>query len=347
MKIESLPFGHFYNQEVNKFVLSNDNGMSVTILELGGIINHLYVPNIKGEQADVVLGFHTVQGYVEHDSHYFGALIGRVANRIEGAKYWLNGETVRLNGNAYDGRHCVHGGRFGYHRRVWQHVESQQSDEQVSITLRLIDESGEEGFVHKVVVHATYTLTKQNALELTFRAHATGPTPISTTAHSYFNLFGHQSGSIEDHQLTVFATRYLEQKEDRIPSGRRLNIDQSMLDFRNRTLLAEGIAAGNEVNHSYVFDEQVEQDKMHKMACLTGAGRSLTVYSNERTLHVYNGHNLSGLQGKNGAVYARYAGICLEPKGYVNAVNEPAFPCTIIDADTEYEHKILYEFGLI
>ncbi|MFM2623667.1 aldose epimerase family protein [Vibrio owensii] len=346
MKIERFPFGTFYNQGVSRVVLSNENGMSVSILELGGIISSLLVPDEQGELADVVLGFENIKDYVRHDNHYFGALIGRVANRIEGAQFELDGETVQVHGNAYDGRHCVHGGRFGYHRRVWQQIESQQTRDQVSVTLRLIDGDGEEGFRHTVVVHATYTLTRDNKLILTFNADADGPTPFSMTAHSYFNLFGHQHGSVKEHELTLFADQYLGQKDDRIPNGCLVKVDEPMFDFRGATILDQGLAHGDEVNHSYVFDlPGAARDKLHKMARLQGGGRQLTVYSNERTLHFYNGHNLNGVEGKAGCVYNRYAGLCLEPKGYVNGINQANFPCTVIDSNSSYEHRIIYDFS--
>lgn len=346
MKIERFPFGTFYNQCVNRIVLSNDNGMSVSILNLGGIISSLLVPDEQGELADVVLGFDSIKDYIKHDNHYFGALIGRVANRIEGAQFELDGESVQVHGNAYEGRHCVHGGRFGYHRRVWQQVESQQTRDQVSVTLRLIDSDREEGFRHTVVVHATYTLTQDNKLTLTFNADADGPTPVNMTAHSYFNLFGHQHGSLKDHTLTLFAEQYLGQKADRIPDGNLVSVDAPGFDFRCATKLAQGLINGDEVNHSYVFGlPGAARGKLHKMARLRAGGRQLTVYSNERTLHFYNGHNLDGVSGKAGATYKRYAGLCLEPKGYVNGINQANFPCTVIDSNSSYEHRIVYDFS--
>ncbi|MDV7105521.1 aldose epimerase family protein [Vibrio sp. TH_r3] len=346
MKIERFPFGTFYNQSVRRIVLSNENGMSVSILELGGIISNLLVPDKQGDLADVVLGFDNIKDYVRHDTHYFGALIGRVANRIEGAQFELDGEMVQVHGNAYGGRHCVHGGRFGYHRRVWQQVKSEQTHDHVSVTLRLIDNDGEEGFKHTVLVHATYTLTRDNKLSLIFNADADGPTPVNMTAHSYFNLFGHQHGSIKAHTLTLHAKQYLGQKADRIPDGSLVSVDDSMFDFSQTRVLAKGVAYGDEVNHSYVFDQTgASRDKLHKMAVLQGGGRQLTIYSNERTLHLYNGHNLDGVSGKQGSIYNRYAGLCLEPKGYVNGINEINFPYTIIDSSNSYEHRIIYDFS--
>ncbi|WED24750.1 galactose mutarotase [Vibrio sp. JC009] len=345
MQIERFTFGTFYNQSVSRIVLSNENGMSVSVLELGGIINQLHVPDDKGELADVVLGFDSLSPYTR-DNHYFGAMIGRVANRIEGAEFNLDGETIRVNGNAYAGKHCVHGGRFGYHRRVWQEVESSQSDSEVSVTLKLLDADGEEGFKHNVEVLATYTLTNSNKLTLSYSATADGPTPISMTAHSYFNLFGHENGSVKDHSLTIFADKLLEQKEDRIPSGNLISVKGTEFCFGRQTLLREGVEKGLEINHSYAFGHpETCTGDLKKMARLEAGGRVLTVFSNEKTLHFYNGHNLDGIDGKGEAYYPRYAGLCLEPKGYVNGINEPNFPCTVIDPSTSYDHTIVYDFS--
>lgn len=343
MNIERFPFGSFYNQSVNRVVLSNERGMSVSILELGGIVTHLLVPNNKGELADVVLGFDNINSYTK-DVHYFGALIGRVANRIEGAQFNCEGESVKVNGNAYQGKHCVHGGRFGYHRRVWQEAESSIGHDRASVTFRLLDADGEEGFHHNVVVFATYTLTSNNILTLSFAASADGVTPISLTAHSYFNLHGHKTGSIGNHRLTIFSDQMLEQKEDRIPSGRIISSIATEMDFSTSTELNQSVESELEVNHSYAFGER-EGESLRKMATLEGGDRVLTLYFNEKTLHFYNGHNLDGIKGKEGAYYPRYAALCLEPKGYVNAINEARFPSTIIDPSTDYQHTIVYDFS--
>ncbi|MDG3087868.1 galactose mutarotase [Vibrio hannami] len=341
MLIEKYSYGIFYNQDVNRFVLTNDNGMSVSVLELGGIVSHLFVPDNNGKIEDIVLGFDSIGDYAK-DNHYFGAMIGRVANRIENASFKQDDLTIKVNGNAYDGRHCVHGGRFGYHKRVWKAVNTSKTDSEVSLTLKLLDADGEEGFQNNVEVLATYTLTNSNRLELSYKAVADGPTPISMTAHSYFNLFGHDTGSIKDHKLTIYADKYLEQKEDRIPSGNILDTADSGICFLRPTTLEEGVKSGAEINHSYVIPDN---DGLKLMAKVEGGGRCLSVYSNESTLHFYNGHNLDGVKGKADTLYERYAGLCLEPKGFVNGVNTPNFPCTVIDKSKTYEHTIVYDFG--
>ncbi|MCQ1059816.1 galactose mutarotase [Photobacterium sp. ZSDE20] len=336
MHIERLAFGTFYNQSVNQITLSNDNGMSVSILELGGIITQLNVPNADGEIADVVLGFDSLPPYIKY-SHYFGALIGRVANRIEGAQFELQGETIKVDGNAYQGKHCVHGGRFGYHRRVWKETETEQKNSETSITFKLLDADGEEGFQHNIVVLATYTLSNSNTLALKFNAYADGVTPVNITAHSYFNLYGHQAGSIKNHKLTIFANKLLEQKEDRIPNGNIIALDRSDFCFQKPKRLNGDVERGLEINHSYVFNHsEHETGQLKKMARLEGDGRVLTIFSNEKTLHFYNGHNLDGVDGKEDVHYPRYAGLCLEPKGFVNGINEANFPCTVIDPSKNY-----------
>lgn len=345
MQIERLPFGSFYNQKVNQITLSNDNCMSVSILELGGRITHLLVPNSEGKIADVVLGLDNLNAYTK-DPHYFGALIGRVANRIEGAQYEVNSETVMVNGNAYNGKHCVHGGRFGYHHRVWEEVEVIQNDDEIAVTLRMFDADGEEGFKNNVEIFATYTLTNTNILTLQYKATSDGPTPISTTAHSYFNLFGHDYGCIDEHELEIYSNQVLEQREDRLPSGTMLPVEKTEFDFQAITSLKAMVNNRIEINHSYVFNYPKNTKRpLLKMAKLKGDGRVLRVSSNESTLHFYNGHNLDGVEGKSGSVYEKYAGLCLEPKGFVNAINEPTFPCTIIDKLDCYQHTIVYDFS--
>ncbi|WP_114010996.1 aldose epimerase family protein [Cohaesibacter intestini] len=346
MKIACDGFGHFYNQPVRKIRLENDHGMSVEILELGGIITSLLVPDNKGDIADIVLGFDDLPSYVR-DRHYFGALIGRVANRVEGAQFRLNGETVRVDANAHEARHCVHGGRFGYHRRVWRLLSSQEMADSVAITLGLLDGDGEEGFPHSVDVTARYHLDNDNCLSLTFEAAADGLTPINLTAHSYFNLLGHDTGSIADHRLDIFADHGLEQGADRVPTGRLLPLSDMGLALDGRYSLREMVDQGLAFNHSYIPDRSLTSQPIatRRMARLEAGGRALEIWSNELTLHFYNGHNLDGVRGKDGAIYPPFSGLCLEPKGYVNAINQPAFPARLIDQNTRYQHRIEYQFS--
>lgn len=355
MEYQSHLFGYFYNQAVKQYQLCNDNGMRVSILELGGIITELEVPDRQGKLADVVLGLDSLSCYTR-DSHYFGAMIGRVANRIEGARFELNGQQVKVDANAHEGRHCVHGGRFGYHRRIWRMTDIRRGPGIIELTLHLRDGDGEEGFNHDVDVYATYRLDNRNRLTLEYRASANGPTPISLTAHSYFNLFGHQHGSIADHELTLYAQRMLAQKEDRVPSGEIVDIRGSEFDYGRARSLADCVGQGLAINHSFVPESAMATlttasasdpltQGLTKMAQLKGGGRRLRLYSNADTLHFYNGHNLDGVKGKCGTRYEQFAGLCLEPKGYVNAINQPQFPCTIIKPGQEYHHRIVYDFS--
>ncbi|OKL42896.1 aldose epimerase family protein [Pseudovibrio exalbescens] len=347
MKISAKAFGIYYNQQVNQLKMENNRGMSVSILELGGIITELYVPDEKDQLADVVLGFENLKAYTS-DKHYFGALIGRVANRIEGASFELDGETVKVDANAYKGRHCVHGGRFGYHRRVWKLLRTEAGDDFVAVVLLLNDLDGEEGFRHDVNVEARYELNDKNQLSLSFTANANGPTPISLTAHSYFNLEGHESGTIRNHELIIYGDRYLEQRADRIPNGEILPVTGTEFDFQNYSPLSPVVERGIEINHSYCFPlvKHQPQGCIRKLAEVKAGGRRLVVSSNEETLHFYNGHNLDGVEGKQGSSYTRFSGLCLEPKGFVNGVNDPAFPCTILDKGRTYHHQIIYDFEL-
>ncbi len=348
MKASSRFFGTFYNQQVSEIVLENDNGMLARILELGGCLRGLFVPDDKGELVDVVLGLPTIADYAR-DRHYFGAIVGRVANRISGARFRLDGRTCTVNANAHEGRHCVHGGRFGYHRRVWTTLALYETPDRASLTLGLEDGDGEEGFAHNVSVRAHYSLDNDNALTLVLSAEADGPTPINLSAHGYFNLEGPNSGDISAHELELGSGHMLEQGADRVPTGTILDVSGTGFDFTHPTGLGEVVGNGTEINHSYVFEAEAEadapRDAVRKRAVVTAGGRRLELWSNETTLHFYNGHNLDGVTGKNGARYRRFAGLCLEPMGFVNAINEMAFPCCIIAPGKPYRHEIVYRFG--
>ncbi|MBU1176290.1 MAG: galactose mutarotase [Alphaproteobacteria bacterium] len=346
MNVTRRRFGTWYNQPVDEIVLENDSGMSASILELGGCLRGLVVPDDKGAPADVVLGLPTVADYVR-DRHYFGAIVGRVANRISGAKFELDGQNIAVDANAHEGRHCVHGGRFGYHRRVWTTLALEQNAEAASVVLGLEDGDGEEGFVHRVSVRARYSLSNDNNLSLVLEAEADGPTPINITAHGYFNLIGEGTATIAGHALELASPLLLEQGADRIPNGTIADVTDTPFDFTRERVLDDVVAEGMEINHSYVFDAVAGAplDKIRKRATITGGGRRLDLWSNETTLHVYNGHNLDGVAGKSGHTYRRFAGLCLEPMGYVNGINEKAFPCCVIAPGKPYRHEIVYKFG--
>ncbi|MDB1126334.1 aldose epimerase family protein [Vibrio algarum] len=344
MKIEREKHGLFYNQNVDIFTLSNNTGMKVKISQLGGIITHLWVPDEKGNIADVVAGYDEIKSYAE-PQHFMGALIGRVANRIEGAQYTLAGKTHKLNANVYDGKHNLHGGYLGYNLRVWRLIEIKQEKEFVALHLKLFDQDGEQGFAGNVVVDAVYTLTDKNLLKLEMTATTDMATPVSFTEHSYFNLNGHDSGSIENHVLQLNSTFLLEQKEDRMPTGKVLDVANTCMDFSAPTLLTTSVQEMHDegINHSYVMDNHDKE--LILMATLSAAGRQLKISSNEQTLHFYNGHNLNDVKGKNGAVYSRFSALCLEPKNYVNGINIDAFPSNILHPGEIYNHSILYDFG--
>ncbi|GAL30215.1 aldose 1-epimerase [Vibrio variabilis] len=230
MPVSSQHIGQFYNQPVQEVTLSNQSGMSVSILTLGGIIRCLHVPDSDGELKDVVLGYDSLADYAK-DIHYMGAIIGRVANRIEGAQFNFNGETIQVDGNAYEGKHCVHGGRFGYHHRVWQIARVDETGDEISLWLVLEDADGEEGFKGNVEVSAKYTLTNTNQLRLDISASSDIASPMSMTAHSYFNLNGHESGSINNHLLHIPSDHALQQKLDRIPNGEIVSVRHTAFDY--------------------------------------------------------------------------------------------------------------------
>ncbi|MFA0439677.1 hypothetical protein BCU70_18470 [Vibrio sp. 10N.286.49.C2] len=358
MTIEINHFGFFYNQEVNEVTLTSATGMSVSLLTLGGIIKNLLVPIRNGQRVDVVLGYDTVQQYA-NDSHYMGAIIGRVANRIENAKFRFNEQDISVNGNAYDGRHCVHGGRFGYHHRVWTLEETAETADFVSATFTLKDGDGEEGFQGNLLLTATYTLTSSpstsehqgaekretnNTLTLTIDATADAASPISLTAHSYFNLNGHESTDVRNHLLTLPSQSVLQQKHDRIPNGNIMSIADSIFDFSTGEKLSKSIDRNIDINDSYTL---ATSNTIRNIAKLRTQELALNVLSNEQTVHFYNGHNLHKVQGKTGVIYGKFSGVCIEPKGYVNSVNLAQFPTSIVSPSVPYNHTIVYDFSTL
>ncbi len=345
MNITKKHHGNFRNKDVSIYTLSNDNNMTVTISELGGIIVSLIVPDDKGETKDVVLGYDDFNQYATQPNPFFGAIVGRVANRIRGASYTINGKTYKLDAN--ENGNTLHGGTNSYSMRVWDTKSTDTTKDSTSLVLSLLDPDGEQGFGGNVNVTATYTLSNDNTLKLEMIATTDQETPISFTAHSYFNLNGHDSSEdTSKHTLQVNAEKRLDKNDDSIPNGDISSILNTNLDFTKPQSLERSYKEIQAIDVSYIIPkEEKDASKVVEVATISGYGRTMSVSTNEKTIHFYNGCGLSNQKGKNGAVYNACAGLCLEPKGYVNSVNIDHFPSDILKPGEEYNHTIIYAFS--
>jgi aldose 1-epimerase len=343
-------FGVGPSGPVEMHTLANASGMEVCFLTLGGIIVNVKVPDRHGVLADVTPGYDTLAEYLD-DACYFGALIGRYANRIAGGRFALDGVEYTLAPN--DGPNLLHGGDAGFHRVLWN-VEPFARDHEVGAVLAYTSRAGEGGFPGTLNVRVTYTLTGRNELCFDYAATTDAATPVNLTQHSYFNLGGHASGDILGHELTMLASRYLPVDDGIIPTGELRPVEGTPFDFRKPRTIGSGMLSGDDqlpidgYDHSFVLDEGIPGiPRLVARLRAPSSGRTLDIETTEPGLQLYSGDQIAnGLRGKDGKRYSRHGAVALETQHFPNSPNVPEFPSTILRPGHEYVSRTVYRFGV-
>lgn len=348
--ITRAPFGVTRDgQPVEVFTLRNANGVEARIINYGGIVLSLKVPDRNGQFGDVVLGFDTLAEY-EQKSPYFGCLIGRYGNRIAGGRFTLNGVTYQLATN--DGPNHLHGGIKGFDKRVWKVERAEVTPQGPQLVLSYLSPDGEEGYPGNLHVTATYTLTKDNGLRLDYRATTDKDTIVNLTQHSYFNLAGH--GDILGHVVYLNADRFTPVDATLIPTGELRPVEGTPFDFRKPTAIGariqqddEQLRYGRGYDHNWVINKKPGELALHARVVEPTTGRVLEVLSTEPGLQFYSGNFLDGtLKGKYGQVYAHRSGFCMEPQHFPDSPNKPNFPSVVLKPGQEYRNTIIYRFSV-
>jgi aldose 1-epimerase len=337
-------------QQVSVYTLTNANGVEARVTNYGGILLSLRVPDRDGELDDVVLGFDSLDNYVAGHP-YFGAIVGRYGNRIAGGRFTLDGETYELAQN--NGPNSLHGGEQGFDKVVWT-AEPFENETGQGLVLTYTSPDGEEGYPGTLQSRVTYTLTDQNELIFDYQATTDRATPVNLTQHTYFNLAGDGSGSILDHEMMLNASRFTPVDSTLIPTGELRSVEGTPFDFREPTPLGsrieeddEQIRIGGGYDHNYVIDRSAG-DSLTLAARVyePTSGRVMEVLTTEPGVQLYTGNFLDGsLTGKNGVVYARRTGFCLETQHYPDSPNQPSFPSTILQPGEEYRSTTVYRFS--
>lgn len=327
-------------REVSEYVLRNRHGMSAGILDYGSIIRTLEVPDKFGKPADIVLGFDELQQY-EGEHPYFGAVIGRVAGRIDGGQFRLGGIGHQLSINAAPNH--LHGGAVGFDHRLWN-AEYTAPEQPLTLTYESAD--GEEGYPGRLNVRVEYELTDSNELIVRYRASSDKQTVANLTQHSYFNLSGDPTQSVLDHSLEVHADRVLELNGLSIPTGRILDVAGSRFDFCQCKRIGD---AGDEgLDNYWVLAEDTKSVSLSLAAQLhhKGSGRLLQVFTSAPGVQIYTGSALpSGLMGKDQVEYGPMAGVCLETQVHPDSPNHDNFPDIAIGHDSPFKSTTVFQFA--
>jgi aldose 1-epimerase len=340
----SLPDG----TAVESFTFTNPSGASVTAINYGGILTSIRVPDRSGSLDDVVLGYDALDGYLKDNSKY-GAIVGRYANRIGGARFPLDGRTYELAAN--NGPNSLHGGRKGFDKAVWK-AEPFEREGAAGVTFTHTSPDGDEGFPGALSVSVTYTFNAKNELAIDYEATTDKATVVNLTNHSYFNLGGDGSGDVLGHRLTVNADRYTPVDENLIPTGELAGVAGTPLDFRTATAIGEriadpGLKPATGYDHNYVVNRADASAVLAARVDDPKSGRSLEVFTTEPGVQLYTANHLDGSKAaRAGHVYGRYGAFCLETQHYPDSPNKPAFPTTTLRPGETFRSRTVYAFGV-
>ena len=345
MNITASTFGRFWNAEVSCYTLENPGGVSLTILDYGAIIQSLHAPGRDGP-ADIILGFDTLYGYLRGHP-FFGAIAGRVANRIPDGRFSLDGTDYQLGVNAPFANH-LHGGFRGFDKYVWESEPFQDGDS-VGVRLHRLSPDGEEGYPGALDTVITYSLNSANLLTFEVVAETDRPTIVNIVQHAYFNMAGHDSGDVRAQELSIAADAITPTDDRLCPTGEIIGISETPFDFREPTVLGAAFAAnGGVFDVNYVVNPARSGMKPCARLHDPASGRTMTMETNQPGLQFYNGHKIfeQDQVGKGGHRYPRWAGICLETQAFPNAINHDHFPSMVIRPGQPYHHKTTYAFSV-
>lgn len=351
MKTFSLPnskdFEHTINGKNTHFlVLQNNRGMHLGLTDYGARVVNILVPDKDGNLVDVALGFGSIFDYLNTTEPYYGATIGRYANRIANGTFTLNDTTYKLFQN--NKTNSLHGGPNGFHNQVWDRRVNFEND----IDFVLFSADGEEGFPGNIHVTVNYELTNDNEIIITYHASSDQDTILNLTNHTFFNLNGEGNGNILNHNLQIFSDHYIPINELQIPLGQEASVYDSPFDFRNNKTIGKDIyndhpqmQNGNGFDHTFVNKKGL--NNILARAHSPQSGIVMEVWTSEPGLQLYTGNFIKGTEiGKSNVVYERHSAFCLETQHYPNSPNQPNFPSTVLKKGEEYVSKTIYKFSL-
>ena len=336
------------DQQWSEYTLTNDKGMKVSFLNYGGIITSIVVPDKNGTFENVVISYRNYEDYLTNPN-YFGALIGRVAGRIEDSAFELNGQTYKLPAN--EGEHHLHGGPSGFHQVIWD-VTPFEDDNQVGATLTHTSPDGEGGYPGTISMKVTYTLDNDNQLSITYQATTDQTTALTTTNHSYFNLSGNLQRDIKNHEVTIDSSQFVELDEELIPTGQKIDVEGTPFDFRQGRAIEDGveskhpqnIVAGGGYDHYFILDKTKAEDIIVRDQT---SGRKLTVKTDQPGFVMYTSNSLdNSLELKEG-MSKQHLAVCLETQDSPASLHNEGFTSCVLEKGETYERKTTFAFGLI
>lgn len=341
-------WGEVQGEQVYLYTVQNDSGAEMKVTNYGGRITALKVPDEDGNLVDVVLGLDSLEGYLNNPNN-FGAAIGRYGNRIADGQFTLDGKTYHIAQN--NGDNHLHGGFMGFDQRVWT-IKAVEENDEVTLVLNYLSKDGEEGFPGNLDIEIRYTLTKDNALKIDYKAVTDKATVCNLTNHSYFNLNG-SNDTVLDHELMINADTYTPIDDEWIPTGSIAELEGTPMDFSEPTAIGERInndfvqlKNGAGYDHNYVLNTNGNLDQVAASVYSPDTGIFMEVYTTEPGIQLYTGNFLDGsITGKNGKVYKKHYAVCLESQHFPDSPNVDYFPSTTLRPGEVYETTTIYDFS--
>jgi aldose 1-epimerase len=329
--------------EVDLYLLTNKNGMKLSVMTYGGTITKIEVPDKNGDFDDVVLGFDNLEGYIK-DSPYFGCITGRYANRIANGRFTLDGAEYHLAKN--NGPNHLHGGIKGFDKQLWD-VEN-VNEKNNSILLSHFSPDGHENYPANLHCNVKYTLTDENELRIEYEAEADRKTIVNLTNHSYFNLAGFDSGDILNHQITINADSFTPVDKNLIPTGHILSVGDTALNFKKLRGIGSRIGElDNGYDHNFVLNKDCKEFGLAAKVYEPDSGRVMELFATQPGMQFYTGNFLDGSVKGKGAIYSKHAGFCLEPQHFPDSPNHLNFPSVVLTHGQKYIQSAIYKFSVI
>jgi aldose 1-epimerase len=345
MEILRQAFGLLPNgQSVDLYILTNTNNMSAQIINYGATLVSLSVPDRSGNVADITLGCDSIEDYMAA-SPYFGATVGRYANRIAKGKFTLEGVDYTLATN--NGENHLHGGIKGFDKVLWQ-AEPFKEEGMVGVKFVYFSKDGEEGYPGNLACTVTYMMTKNNELNIIYEAETDKTTHVNLTHHSYFNLAGQGEGNVLSHELMLVADKYTPVDAGLIPTGEIQDVADSPMDFRTPHAIGERIGqVEGGYDHNFVLRSGGGALAFAARVYEPESGRTMDIHTTEPGIQFYSGNFLDGtITGKEGKVYDQHSGFCLEPQHFPDSPNQPNFPSTILQPGAKYFSRTTFKFSI-
>ncbi|PJG84892.1 aldose epimerase family protein [Conservatibacter flavescens] len=350
MDILIRKFGQVDKHPVDLITLKNAQNFTMSITNYGCIVTSITMPDRTGHIDDIVLGYDTLEQYLQGHP-FFGAIAGRFANRIADGVFHLNQQKYQLEKNELATQQHLHGGKKGFDKFIWGY-DIEQTETMIMIHFHRVSCDGEAGYPGNLMMTHSIGLDENNQVHFYFNAITDKPTIINLTNHSYYNLLGHNKGTIEGHILKVFADFYTPTNDNLIPTGEILKLSDTPLDFTQATLLSNNMnkLPRHEIDHNFILRKEYFDDTYHLAAELYEpiSGRFMSVITTQPAIQIYNGSKLSNKNwiGRDSYKYESFSGICFETQHFPNSPNYAHFPTTQLNPGERYSHKTIHQLSI-